>query len=159
MIEFLKYVLRGMLGGMIVPILWSILLFGLGGPLFLVSFSDSWKYVLGPGALVGLLIWLCSLVFERLGLIARIATGAGVLSAIAMIRSLDSYLPNGERPPHFGQTLAWFVVNFAVSGALSGLACPGGRFPKREPKLTYRERVRMYEEAEAEAKRARERLR
>lgn len=149
--QFLKYILRGCVGGAVLPLLWFVCIFGPFGPLVFVYLPSTVEYLLGPGALVGLVVWLCSLVFEHLGWAARALIGSALLSVIVLVRIFLS-LPNGSVPPHFGQTLVWIVLNVALIGALSGLTCPSGTQATREAKLSYWERVAMYEIVELEAR-------
>ena len=149
--DFVKYILRGSLGGAIIPLVWSLLIFGLWVPaLLLLTFPWGLAYLLWPGALVGLVLWSWVLVVEHVSWSRRAAIGSGSLILVAAVM-LITYIGEDTSLLSFAE-IVFGLAQTALAGASAGVCCPAGA--KKNPKLTYRERVALYELNELEAKQA-----
>jgi hypothetical protein len=170
--DLLRFAVRGALGTLIVPVLFFIFLYVVygvyGGYLFLIMISFP-LYALPPGAIVGALLWfLGSRSTHVLKPMMRILVGATVIVQILVLLHTLFFIYFYSR--HESSTVIadfvphrfWFI-QCALIGAFAGLACPSklissrhGRRPMYQRGLTYRERVLFDEQAEREAKLARE---
>ena len=161
--DLVGFVLRGAWAGAAFVLAPTILIYGSMGafffldPLFLLQ-------SLPPGAVVGLVLWFAA--GKATGPLTpgkRFAIGTGIAAAIifpmnfyqaatgiSWRRAYDFDIPS---------MLMRIVLYAAGIGGLAGLACPASREQVNQAsQLTYRERVRLYETAEREAKEAHERM-
>jgi hypothetical protein len=155
--DLIRFVLRGGLGGAIVPLFSFIpYWYFFAGPLFLwyllvVSFCLAL-----PGAVIGAILWfLCARFVDRLGPLSRIMIGLALGSSIMALvwlcllwsHSGASYDADLLSIPRMIRSS---LSNGASVGVLAGLLCPAATIYRREPELPYWERVREYEAAQAE---------
>jgi hypothetical protein len=157
--ELFRFLWRGALGGAIVPSLFYIYyLFMVFGSVFFWYFLILLFFTLIPGAIVGFCLWvLCVRFVERLESLTRVLLAMAIVSTISVLeliyfsssRPHDSIDTPGlivELP----RILFWLLINGALTGGLAGWLCPATAVFRREPRLTYWERVREYEAAQAE---------
>ena len=150
--DFVKYILRGSLGGAMVLLGLSVLMFGLWVPGLLLMVPWTLVYFLWPGALVGLVLWSWVVVVEHVGWWRRAAIGSGSLILVAAAM-LITHVGEDTSPLSFTE-IVFGLAQTALTGALAGGCCPAGTGAKKTPKLTHRERVALYELNELEAKQA-----
>ncbi|HEV7475598.1 MAG TPA: hypothetical protein VGN90_16200 [Pyrinomonadaceae bacterium] len=152
--DLIRFVLRGALGGAIVPLFFVArsFYFLYDSPLFwyflVISF---WAAV--PGAIIGMTLWfLCVRFVDRLGAVSRIliglATGITIMVLVWMFL-LWSY-PGDSDVLNFPRMILSSLSNGASVGVLAGLFCPAATSYRREREPCYWERVRQYEEAQTE---------
>jgi hypothetical protein len=155
--DFLRFVLRGTWAGTAFVLAIWILLFGSMGALLLLN-PVFLLYSASPGAVVGLVLWLIAgKTTEPLSQGARFGIGTGIAAAILLLMSFyQTWISIGFRPV-YGFDMPSMLMRIAVYsagvGGLAGLACPASREQvSQESKLTYRERLQLYEAAEREAR-------
>ena len=153
MSDFFKYILRGSLGGASFLLGVSVLCFGLWVPLLILMVPWTLLYVLWPGALVGLVLWSWVRSVDHFGWWTRAAIGAGSLILVAAVMMIISHI-NEDTSFISGTEVTFGFIQTALTGALAGICCPAT--VEKNSKLTYRERVALYELNELEAKHARE---
>ena len=156
--DLIRFVWRGAVGGLIVPLLlYTFLIFPFGPALvFYLLFVSFWLVI--PGALVGLTLWfVCTRFVDRLEVIFRMMIGMAVVSTILALVWLYSIFSSRSDLVDFPQLILdlprlifWLLFNGASIGLLAGWLCPSTAVFRKEPELSYRERVRQYEEAQAE---------
>lgn len=154
MIDFVRFVLRGALGALIGPTLVLTWCCGLEWLFFFFYTVIIPALFVGVGALLGVILWARHLVVERLGPIQRMAIGSAVFGLALLIHSI--LLPSDTETPPFLEMLYWCLIFGVLYGAPTGLLCPGKTWLKKEPELKYRERAELYEAAEVEASRTRQ---
>jgi len=160
--DFIRFVGRGALAGTIFPFLFLAYYFGPRfGPLI---FLGQLVWYLIPGASVGLILWLLSAGFGKtMGAGIRITIGIGISFAVTLALNHSDFvllLRHESELPVTDVLYGIFriLLMCATIGGLAGLASPAKRLFKKAPELTYRERVRMYDAAESEARAARQRI-
>jgi len=162
MIDLIKFVARGALGGAIFPVLLMIgLSIPLGPALALVILVALSYWYLIPGAVVGLALWLIARFGNRLPASVRFGVGTLIPFATlfgAFLMSLTSASIELESLPASVAVVVLIAILSSAIGGIAGLACPDGLSRKKEPKLNYWERVALYEMAEREALVARARF-
>ena len=161
--DFLSFVLRGAWAGTAFVLALCILLFGSMGALLLLN-PEFLLYSAPPGAIVGLVLWLIAgKTVEPLSQGARFGIGTGIAAAILLPMSFYQTWISIAFRGVYGFDMPSMLMRIALYsagiGGLAGLACPASREQvSRESKLTYRERLQLYEAAEREAKEARGRI-
>jgi hypothetical protein len=159
--DFISFVCRGALAGSIFPLLFLIFHFGPRyGPLFFLGVIF---WYLAPGAMVGLVMWVCGQVANKPGAILRITIGTAISFPVnASLNFSDLVVVIRSLLDMTFDDILWGLVRillFCVAiGGVAGFVCPAEKTSKKEPELSYWERLRLYEAAEAEAKLAREKL-
>jgi hypothetical protein len=142
-----RFIWRGALGGMIVPALY---LFALYGPAFILYFLITSFWLAIPGAIVGAFLWfLCARFVDSLGALLRITIGVVIASTVMTLMSFSTFSSHGDLAD-LPLLIFWLPLNGASIGVLAGWLCPSATVFRKEPKLTHWERVRQYEEAQAE---------
>ena len=161
--DFLSFVLRGAWAGTAFVLALCILLFGSMGALLLLD-AEFLLYSVPPGAIVGVVLWLIAgKTTEPLSQAARFGIGTGIATAILLPMSFYQTWIGIALRGVYGFDMPSLLMRIAVYsaglGGLAGLACPASRDQvSQKAKLTYRERLQLYEAAEREAKEARERI-
>jgi hypothetical protein len=150
--DLIRFIWRGALGGAIVPsfiyIYYMMMLYG--SSLFWVLLIISLSAAL-PGAVVGATLWfLCVRFVESLGTLLRITIGVSVGSTITALWWIYSAYPYRGDFVDFPRLIFWILFNGASIGVFAGWLCPAATVFRKEAKLTYWERVREYEAAQAE---------
>ena len=150
MLDLIRFIWRGALGGAIVPSLFWVyyLLVFFGTPLFWYVLFIAYSLAI-PGAIVGAGLWVCALLVERLGLLLRVTIGMAINSAILALGCLTSTnLINQDA--QFSRRLIFSSIYYLAVGATAGWICPAAAIFRTEPEPAYWERVRQYEAAQAE---------
>src|SRR6266852_5209618 len=123
MSDIFRFIWRGALGGVIMPLLlyayFWIVPYGLLAiwylPLILV-------YVAIPGGIVGAILWLfCSRVSPNIGPFQRLLIGAGVVSTIIVLLSLNARLGVRGNEAEVLSVLVWSLIYGTLIGGLAGL--------------------------------------
>ncbi|MEP6819874.1 MAG: hypothetical protein ABJA18_10095 [bacterium] len=148
--DLIKFVWRGALGGAIVPLLLSTyyLIVIFGTPLFWVYLISS-PFLAIPGAIVGVILWICSLFFDRLGIVLRVTIGVAINSMFLVLEWLRSSESFSYDPSYLRRFIFW-STSYLLIGGMAGWLCPAAATWRREPEPPYWERVRQYEAAQAE---------
>ena len=148
--DLIRFVWRGALGGAILPalIVAYYLFWIFGTPFFWVILISSF-FVAVPGAIVGTVLWLCALVFHRISILWRVIIGMATTVTFLLLNGIISAAEFSYDPQFFREQLFSLIYCLAIGG-MAGWVCPAARIYQREPELSYRERVREYEAAQAE---------
>ena len=161
--DFVRFILRGALGGAMVGATFTLLIclyyFGPSWSLMYLFHPFALAFFAVPGAFVGFVLWLITVVIgKRLIAILRVTVGMGVLLTIYFIivlYELGGHLDRiGFTEFSVSTAVGWLLTWLAVSGALAGLASPSRKLFTSEPGLTYWDRVALYEIAQVEARMA-----
>jgi hypothetical protein len=163
--DFLRFVVRATWGGAIFTALIFTYYFGLRyGPIFFL-YPMALPYFIIPGGMVGIILWFWTgRVGYALGMSLRIIIGTSVV--FIMVILLDTYhlattrfLRDGLAEISSWQKAAWMfqltttrLIESVGIGGLAGLACPSNRVLRRKSRTSYRERARIYEAAESQAR-------
>ena len=162
MIDLIKFVIRGALGGAIFPfVIITGLSIYLASDLALGIFRALSYWYLIPGAVIGLTLWVIARFGKPLNLEFRFAVGASIPFALLSAILLIGLIAWDESESSLAIALfgfVWIAIASMGIGGIAGLACPNGLSRKQEPKLNYWERVALYEIAEREASVARARV-
>jgi hypothetical protein len=159
--DFLRFVLRGSWASAIFTLLLLTVNWGSLGALIFLNPAVLMRCAI-PGAIVGVVLWIVSgRTNRRLPWIQRVVigtlVGATILFAFGLYEILTT--PVDFRDLYFMRWITVTLIYAAGFGGLAGSACPSQREDKpHEDHLTYRERAKLYEAAEQEAKAARERI-
>ena len=160
--DYPRFVLRGGGAGAVVAFS-AVIYFWVFFAIAIFYHPVSLVYMTLPGAVVGLV--LCSVAgncSNPLTPAKRFAIGTGAVAVLATAGSIYR-LSTDQFAREYGIEY-WIVIlriliSAAAIGGLAGLACPASReHAHDEPKLSYRERTRLYEAAEREAQENRERI-
>lgn len=152
--DLIRFVWRGALGGAILPsLVWVYFLVAtFPTPLFWLLLITGVGLAI-PGAIVGGILWvLCKLFVKRLGILLRIAIGVGINSTILVMELITSDDVFFYDSVNFRRLIFTSIFYLSIGG-IAGWTCPAAtvfRKKPKEPELTYWERVREYEEAQAE---------
>lgn len=153
--DLFRFVWRGAVGGMIVPLLLN------GSGLLYFALISLWTlpiiffYLAIPGAVVGIALWiLCRRAVENIPPIRRAAFGVVTLIGLTGLFAIGSYVTGwGSEYPYQGESgliewMRWLLllsIYFLGAGGLAGIMCPARLLVRPEPRLSYRERVELYE--------------
>ena len=158
--DLIGFVLRGACGGAAITAGLAILLYGARGDFFLLS-PAYFVLTLLPGAVVGLFLWFIAgrgdqplTAGLRFSMGTAFAGGYFVVASLAQVAlTLDASRLSDFDVPFMITVMAAYAVSI---GGPAGLLCPAGREDvHRKREMTYRERARLYEAAEEEARAAR----
>jgi hypothetical protein len=153
MIDLIKFVVRGALGGAIFPFVIAGLTLVLA-PYIFVVFLGALLWCLIPGAVVGLGLWLIARFLKRLRPEVRFGVGTLVvfvtLFGLLLLSWMSASIDYESLPAYVAVVLLTAIVS-AGTGGIAGLACPDSLSRKKEPKLNYWERLALSEMAEREA--------
>jgi hypothetical protein len=160
--DLFRFVLRGAWPGVAFSMGLMIMIWGsLGAFIFLHPLYLA--YALTPGAITGIVIWfVAGKANKPLTAGVRFAIGSGVIAGFLLMMSIYQMAVTMNVTLLEYIDLPSLIMRIAVFGmgigGLGGLACPGARqYLNRKSNLTYRERTRLYEAAEEEARTARQR--
>lgn len=161
--DFVRFMLRGALGGAMAGATFTLLMcfyyFGPSWSLMYLFHPFALAFFAVPGAFVGFVLWLIAMVIgKRLIAILRITIGMGVLLTIYFVIVLYELGGQVDRIDfnQFSGSMAvwWLLIWLAVSGALAGLASASRMRFNKDAVLNYWERVALYEIAQVEARMA-----
>ena len=160
--DLFRCVLRGAWPGVAFSMGLMIMVWGsLGAFIFLHPLYLT--YALTPGAITGFVIWFVAGKSNKpLTAGLRFAIGSAVIASFLLMTSLYQMAVTMNATQLEYIDLPSLIMRISVFGmgigGLGGLACPGARqYLNRKSTLTCRERTRLYEAAEEEARTARER--
>lgn len=165
--DLMIFLLRGALGAIIGSISFA-LIFSLYIRYFLLLIVALIPVALAIegayGMLIGFVCWVSAGGERRLNVLVRVAIGTGITWVALLALYLYPLVTARENFSGFSVIeifqfhLFLLVVSLSIGGA-AGMACPALREQvSEESKLTYRERLRLDEAAEREAKEARQRI-
>jgi len=157
MYDAFRFVLRSALGGAIVPMLClAVFCQAYFGAFYYAPIIFLHPVVLLiatiPGGCVGLTLWfLCLRGVEPLAVWSRMAIGAGV-QAVIYVLVLFLYLPTDQISlTHPQRPIVWTLALTMAGGTLAGLTCPSRIGFRKEPELTFRQRMQLYETGHVES--------
>jgi hypothetical protein len=110
-----------------------------------------------PSAIVGLVLWIVTtLAGARLISLLRIGIGISVVPAIyflIVLYALGGHLDKIDFTQFsFSTEVVWLLLWITVPGGIAGLAAPSRRRFTKDTRLTYWDRVALYEIAQLEAR-------
>lgn len=151
MYDLIRFVWRGTLGGAVVPLFFVARYLVADSPWFWFFLILSFWAML-PGAMIGVTLWfLCVRVVGRIGAVSRILIGVATGTTIMLVVWMCMLLVSpGADLLDFPRMIQSSLSNGAAVGVLAGLLCPAAAVFRREPKLSYLERARQHEAAQAE---------
>jgi len=162
MIDLIRFVARGAVAGAILPLVLisALISIFLGPGVALKIFLAVFYWFLIPGAVVGLALWVIARFRKRLPADVRFVVGTliqFVLVCVLLLGLISAWSEDKSSLLYVPLCFVWILIASAGVGGVAGVACPDALSRKKEPELTYWERVALYEMAEREASFARAR--
>lgn len=153
--DFIRFVWRGAAGGMIVPSLlgsYVILYFAF---LSLWTLPIIFCYLAIPGGVVGIVLWiLCKRAVQNITPMRRAVFGVVTLIGLTGLFAIGSFVTGWGAESNYQieyrvvDWMRWALMTsiyYLGTGGLAGAMCPARLLVRPEPRLTYRERMELYE--------------